>query len=286
METLQAWLGGLLSGEQLVAFVRAAVTLAVGLVLAAAAARLVRHVATARVGAQHAQTVARLAFYVLAAVVLLTALQRAGLDVSVLLGAAGILTVAIGFASQTSASNIISGIFLLGERPFVAGDIITAGGQTGEIVSVDLLSVTMRTFDNLAVRIPNETLLKSQFTTLTRYPIRRLDVAVGVAYKEDLPRVFGVLKKVADDNPLCLDEPVPLLIFLGFGDSSLNIQFSVWSARERFLELRNSIYPEIKRAFDEVGIEIPFPHRSLYTGAATEPFPVRLVGSASSEDTP
>ena len=286
METLQAWLGGLLSGEQLVAFVRAAVTLAVGLVLAAAAARLVRHVATARVGAQHAQTVARLAFYVLAAVVLLTALQRAGLDVSVLLGAAGILTVAIGFASQTSASNIISGIFLLGERPFVAGDIITAGGQTGEIVSVDLLSVTMRTFDNLAVRIPNETLLKSQFTTLTRYPIRRLDVAVGVAYKEDLPRVFGVLKKVADDNPLCLDEPVPLLIFLGFGDSSLDIQFSVWSARERFLELRNSIYPEIKRAFDEVGIEIPFPHRSLYTGAATEPFPVRLVGSASSEDTP
>ena len=83
--------------------------------------------------------------------------------------AAGLLTVALGFAAQTSASNLISGLFLLGERPFVVGDVIRlASGITGEVVGIDLLSVKIRTFDNLLVRVPNETLLKSELTNLTR----------------------------------------------------------------------------------------------------------------------
>jgi small-conductance mechanosensitive channel len=83
---------------------------------------------------------------------------------------------------------------------------------------------------------------------------------------------------VADRNPLCLDEPKPLFIFLGFGDSSLQIQFSVWAKRENFLDLRNTLQEEIKIGFDAAGIEIPFPHRTLYAGSVTEPFPVRVVG--------
>ena len=81
---------------------------------------------------------------------------------------------------------------------------------------------------------------------------------------------------VADKNVLCLDEPKPLFIFLGYGDSALNIQLSVWAKRENFLDLRNSIYEEIKEAFDANGIEIPFPHITLYTGSVTDPFPVLL----------
>jgi small-conductance mechanosensitive channel len=198
-----------------------------------------------------------------------------GFDLSVLLGAAGILTVAIGFASQTSASNVISGLFLLGERPFAVGDVIRVGGTTGEVLSVDLLSVKLRTFDNLFVRIPNETMIKSEVTNLRRFAIRRVDLQVGVAYKEDLREVREVLLEVANRNPLCLEEPAPLIIFQGYGDSSINHQFSVWAKTENFLELRNSIPVEIKEAFDEHGIEIPFPHRTLYTGSETDPFPVR-----------
>jgi small-conductance mechanosensitive channel len=91
------------------------------------------------------------------------------------------------------------------------------------------------------------------------------------------------LFEVADKNPLCLEEPKPLFIFQGFGDSSLNIQFSVWAKRENFLDLRNSLQLEIKAAFDENGIEIPFPHRTLYTGSATDPFPVYLTGRAKTD---
>ncbi|SHJ70297.1 Mechanosensitive ion channel [Malonomonas rubra DSM 5091] len=219
----------------------------------------------------------RAVFYFLFVFFLIAALKEMGFELSVLLGAAGILSVAIGFASQTSASNLISGLFLLGERPFGVGDIIKVGGTTGEVLSIDLLAVKIRTFDNLFVRIPNETMLKSEVTTLTRFPIRRLDLQIGVAYKENIERVREVLFAVADKNPLSLEEPKPLFIFQGFGDSALNLQFSVWAKRENFLDLKNSIQYEIKLAFDEHQIEIPFPHMTLYTGSITEPFPIRLV---------
>jgi len=219
----------------------------------------------------------RAVFYFLFLFFLIAGLKEMGFELSVLLGAAGIFSVAIGFASQTSASNLISGLFLLGERPFGVGDIIKVGGSTGEVLSIDLLAVKLRTFDNLYVRIPNETMLKSEVTTLTRFPIRRLDLQIGVAYKENIEKVREVLFAVAEKNPLSLEEPTQLFIFQGFGDSALNIQFSVWAKRENFLDLKNSIQYEIKLAFDEHQIEIPFPHMTLYTGSVTEPFPIKLV---------
>ncbi|MBD3646727.1 MAG: mechanosensitive ion channel family protein [Pseudomonadales bacterium] len=226
----------------------------------------------------HSQTIAeRFIFWGLIALFIVTALNQLGLELGIVLGAAGILTVALGFASQTSAANIISGLFIMGERSISIGDIIQVAGNTGEVLSIDWLSIKLRTFDNLFVRIPNESFIKSEVTNLSRFPIRRADVQVGIAYKEDIGVARNVLMQVADRNPLCLENPEPLIIMRGFGDSSIDIQFSVWAARENFLALRNSIYEDIKNAFDEAGIEIPFPHRSLYVGEATKPMPVAIV---------
>lgn len=225
----------------------------------------------------------RILFYGLIVVFVVSALHELGFKLSVLLGAAGILSVAIGFASQTSASNLISGLFLLAERAFVVGDVIRVGGMTGEVLAIDLLSTKLRTFDNLYVRIPNETMLKSEVTTLTRFPIRRLDVPVGVAYKEDTEKVRGLLLAIAHQNPQCLDEPAPQFMFLGFGDSAQNLQLSIWVKREHFLEMKNTIHYEIKKALDDQGVEIPFPHVSLYAGSESQPFPVKVVGQGATE---
>jgi small-conductance mechanosensitive channel len=210
-------------------------------------------------------------------VTLLWVLRELGMDMGVLLGAAGILTVAIGFASQTSASNLISGVFLMAERPFQIGDLIEVGGTQGYVLAIDFLSVKIRTFDNRMVRIPNESMLKSDVTNLTRFPIRRVDLMIGVAYKEDLERVRELLLEVADRNPRSLDEPKPMFLFKGYGDSALEFQFSVWTVQENFYALRTELYLQVKRVFDEAGIEIPFPHRTLYTGSVTEPLPVRIL---------
>jgi small-conductance mechanosensitive channel len=227
----------------------------------------------------------RLSYWGVFGLAFISALRELGFDLSVLLGAAGILTVAIGFASQTSASNLISGLFLYGERPFVVGDVVRIGGTTGEVLTIDLLSTKLRTFDNLFVRIPNENLMKAEVVNLTRFPIRRVDLQVGVAYKEDLEAVRNVLFQVAEENPFCLQEPQPQLFFGAFADSSVNLQFSAWAERDQYIHLKNSLAFDVKRAFEHAGIEIPFPHRTLYTGSVTDPMPVRMVtGKAQPEE--
>jgi small-conductance mechanosensitive channel len=273
----------MLTADRTLGMARAIMLFAAGWVVAIGASRLVLRLAAKRFSAHHMQLSRRIVLYAVLALFTASALRELGFSLGVLMGAAGVLSVAIGFASQTSASNLISGLFLIGERPFEVGDLITVGDTTGEVLSIDALSVKLRTFDNLFVRIPNETLIKSQVTTLTRFPIRRLDLKLGVAYKEDINRVLEVLRRVAERNLTCLDDPAPLFIFLGFGDSALEIQFSVWATRERFLDLRNTIQAEIKAAFDEAGIEIPFPHRSLYTGEVTKPFPIRVVADEAGD---
>ncbi len=273
METLWEYL----SDERAWSLLRALLLVVFGFVFARIASVLAGRVLGTRLTGSQLLLVRRIAFYLLLAIFITSALRELGFSLATLLGAAGIFSVALGFASQTSASNFVSGLFLMVEKPFGIGDVIKVGNTTGEVLSIDLLSVKLRTFDNLYVRIPNESILKGESTTLTRFPVRRADLLVGIAYKEDINRVRDILMQVADLNPLCLEEPRPLFIFQGFGDSSLNLQFSVWAKRENFLDLKNSIQVEIKQAFDEAGIEIPFPHRSLYTGSVTEPFPVVVV---------
>jgi len=226
----------------------------------------------------------RVVYYGILLVFFMSALLEMGFNLSVLLGAAGVFSVAIGFASQTSASNLISGLFLMAEKPFTVGDIIKVDDTIGEVLSIDMLSAKIRTHDNLYVRVPNESLIKSKCTTITKFPIRRQDIMIGVAYKEDLQKVKKVLFEVADKNPLCLDEPKPIYIFQNYGDSALNLQFSVWATRANFLEMKNSMYEQIKEAFDRENIEIPFPHRTLYTGAVTTPFPVDVQNKPVAND--
>jgi small-conductance mechanosensitive channel len=275
------------SNETVLSIVRAILLVTVGFVVGKLTSAFVGRVLPEQLSPTHLKLLRRIVFYLLLGLFTASALRELGFSLATILGAAGIFSVAIGFASQTSASNIISGFFLMLEKPFSVSDVICVGSTTGEVLSIDLLSVKLRTFDNRYVRIPNELLLKSETTTLTRFPIRRADLMISVAYKENIKQVREALIQVADHNPLCLEEPKPLFIFQGFGDSALEIQFSVWAKRENFLELKNTIYEEIKTAFDTAGIEIPFPHLSIYTGSATDPFPVQLMnGLNESGDRP
>jgi small-conductance mechanosensitive channel len=263
--------------ELVLAFARALLIIIAGFILARLASRAIHRLFRNSASPHVAMLAQRGTYYLLLTIFVMWALYEVGFNIGILLGAAGILTVAIGFAAQTSMSNLISGLFLIGEKPFEVGDTIKVDQTVGEVLSIDLLSIKLRKFDNTYVRIPNETIIKTQVSTLTKFPIRRIDLQLGVAYKEDLARVQEVLFEVADKNPLCLEEPAPLFILQGFGDSAINIQFSVWVRREEYLTLKNQMHLDIKATFDREGIEIPFPHRTLYTGSITDAFPVSIV---------
>ncbi|MCB9058420.1 MAG: mechanosensitive ion channel family protein [Calditrichae bacterium] len=278
MENILNWdFKGLISVERIGLIIRVLVMLIAGMPLIYILSRWSRRFVTKKLTAQRGMITGKIVNYTGQIIIIIMALRELGFELTPLLGAAGILGIAIGFASQTSVSNVISGIFLIGEQPFVVGDVIRVGQTIGEVLSIDILSVKLRTFDNQFVRIPNENILKSEVVTLTRFPIRRADLLIGVAYKEDIARVREILMQIAHDNPLCLQEPAPLIIFEGFGTSSIDLKFAVWAAREDWLTMRNEIYEEIKIRFDREGIEIPFPHVSVYKGAASEPFNVKVV---------
>lgn len=275
LETTWTWLQPLLAGELAQGILRALLLLLVGIPLSRLLARTASVVVSRLVGSDRAQMLRGFIWYGLLFMVILSALREVGFDLSVLLGAAGVLSVAVGFASQTSASNIISGLFLLVERPFSIGDTIEVDNVQGVVLSIDLLSAKLRTFDNLYVRVPNETLVKARITNLTRFPIRRIDVPVGVAYDSDLEQVEQVFRELVDRDPVLLQTPAPLFLILGFGDSSVNLRLSAWATREDFVAARVALHRGLLNAFRDAGIEIPFPQRVVtYLGGSTSPEPL------------
>jgi len=201
----------------------------------------------------------------------LMVIRELNYDLTALFGAAGVVGIVIGVASQTSIGNIISGLFLVSEKSFELGDVIRIGDKTGTVYSIDLLSIKIKTYENLLIRIPNQTVISTELVNVTKFPIRRLEFQVGVAYKEDLRKVKILLENVARNNPLCLEEPEPIIIFKEFGSSSINITFGVWFEKANYLAVKNSVFIEIKEAFEREGIEIPFPQMSIYSGEASKP---------------
>ena len=274
INTISGWL----TPENLRILIKMAIIIFVGLPLVKIVSNSIGKTMGRRKNSLQTEMLVRKTLYYLGLTAILVLLLNIfGFSISVLLGAMGIFGVALGFASQTSVSNIISGIFLISERPIEIGDVVQIGSTVGSVLSVDLLSVKLRTFDNRYVRIPNEAIIKTEMVNITRFPIRRLDLEIGVAYKEDIRRVIAVLKDIASKNPYCLEEPEPVIFLNEFGNSSINIRFNIWFEKTDLINLRSSIMLAIKERFDAEGIEIPFPHISVYTGEATKPFPVKLT---------
>ncbi len=267
----------IMNTQKFLIIVRIVLLIFIGLPFVFIVSRWIKRFSLKKFTQQQAMIFEKLVLYSGIVIIAISILNDFGFKLAHLLGAAGILGIAIGFASQTSVSNIISGLFLIGEKPFEIGDIITVGTTKGVVMSIDTLSIKLRTFDNKLVRIPNESIIKSEVTNITRFPIRRVDINLGVAYKEDLKRVKTILSDVAQNNPLCLMEPEPIIIFQGFGNSSVDIFFGVWAAKNDWLALKNSIMEDIKKRFDEEGIEIPFPHVSLYSGSASQAIPIKII---------
>lgn len=235
---------------------RAALLLVFGVVLA----RLLGRAASALVVRLFDRTyellARRVVQYGVVAMSFAMALQELGFDLGVLLGAAGIITVALGFAAQTSASNLISGLFLMIDRAFALGNVISVDGVTGEVVAIDLLSVKLRTFDNLMVRVPNESLIKATFTNLTRYPIRRIDLPLTLPYDADLEALGRKLVAVVDADEESLEEPGSELRITGLTENGVNLQLVVWCRTDRFTEIRTRLFSKLKATLDAEGMRL------------------------------
>ena len=257
--------------------IRVILILAIGIPLIKLIRKLVQRLVRDKLSAQSEQLIIRTVYYVCILILTVSVLNEFGFKLSALLGAAGVFGVAIGFASQTSGSNIISGIFLISEKPFVIGDVVQVGSTIGTISSIDLLSIKINTPDNRFVRVPNETMIKTEVINITRFPVRRVNLDISVSYNDDLKQVLEILMDIAQNSQIALKDMEPLTSIQRFGASGIDILYGVWGNTSDYFALQNELIISIKERFDAAGIEIPYPHLSLYSGSHSDPIKVNTL---------
>lgn len=189
--------------------------------------------------------------------------------VTSLLAGAGILGLALGFAFQDLGANIISGVYMAVRRPFKVGDLIETNGHTGKVDAVLLRSTTMRTLQGQEVIIPNKEIFENPIVNYTTTGERRLDVACGVAYGDDLEEVRDIALGAVRGLEGIESGRDPELFFNEFGGSSINFTLRLWltsPGQRHMLKTQSEVIIALKKAFDSKGVTIPFPIRTLDFG--------------------
>jgi small-conductance mechanosensitive channel len=204
-------------------------------------------------------------------------------DVATLLGAGGVVALAAGFAFQDLLENAMSGILLLLRQPFQEGDVIEVDGAIGVAHAITIRETRIRRFDRQVMVVPNAQVYKNAIRIQTEHPAIRSSVIVGVGYQEDLQRAEDLALEALRSVDGVLDDPGPEAFFTELGGSSVNLDLRYFHTPEQH-ELRRvqgEVVKAVKRAYDDAGIDIPFPIRTLDAGDTFSEAVRHLAGAGS-----
>jgi potassium-dependent mechanosensitive channel len=213
-----------------------------------------------------ANSVSTMSYYFLLLLGLLVALTAAGFELSQLAIVVGALSVGIGFGLNTVVNNFVCGLILMIERPIQLGDTVELSGTTGKVREIGIRTTVLATFEGADVMVPNGMLLSDKLINWTlSNERRRIEIPIGVAYGSSPRAVQSLLQEVAENTPGVCRDPLPAVLFMGFGESSLDFSVRAWTDDfDQWLAIRSEMAIEIHRALSEAGIEIPFPQRDLH----------------------
>ena len=193
------------------------------------------------------------------------AADQLGFNIATALAGIGIAGIAIGFAAQDSVANVIAGILIFWDTPFVVGDWIRTEGEFGKVTNITLRSTRIRTPRNTYVVIPNKRIIDEVMENYSKHGNLRIDVPVGIAYKEDIPAARAVLLEAVAPIDKVLADPAADVVVAELGDSSVNLHVRVWiESADVFADVSARVVEASKLALDAADIEIPFPHLQLF----------------------
>ena len=192
------------------------------------------------------------------------AIAQLGIEVGPLLAGLGIAGFIIGFALQDTLSNFASGMLILIYRPFDVGDVIEAGGVTGKVDTMNLVSTMVLTFDNQMLVVPNKQIWSGVIRNVTHQDKRRVDMTFGIGYSDDVPKAEKVLMEIVTSYEQVLKDPEPVVRLHTLGDSSIDFIVRPWAKTDDYWDVYWHVTREVKRRFDEEGISIPFPQRDVH----------------------
>jgi small conductance mechanosensitive channel len=187
------------------------------------------------------------------------ALAAIGINTASLIASLGIAGLTIGFAARDALSNLISGLLILWDRPFVIGDLVEVDGQYGQVERITLRSTRVVTVDGKMLAVPNTSIVNTTVTSYTNYPNLRVNIDVAVAVSENIERVRKIILDLVKDDPEYLDDPAPRVVVTALNDYNVALQFQVWLDHERDhvirrFELREKIFTSLT----EAGIHMPY----------------------------
>ncbi len=212
-----------------------------------------------------ANSASTMTYYLLLMLGLMLALAAAGFEVSQLALVLGALSVGIGFGLQTVVNNFVSGLILMFERPIQPGDTVELSGTVGTVRDIGMRATTFTTFEGADVVVPNGMLLSEKLINWTLSTnTRRIDMPVGVAYGSDPEKVRTLLLDVAQRTERVAQQPPPMVLFTGFGASSLDFSVRAWTHFDDHPAVRSALGLAIHAALRDAAIEIPFPQQDLH----------------------
>ena len=252
------WLKGFMTWENLFKLLGALLILFIFWIIYRLIIRGIKKVPERKLSKPRSMIILKFLKYIFYVIVVMYVLSLFGVKLGAIWGAAGIAGVAVGFAAQTSVSNLISGLFVLTEGAIKIGDTIIVDGITGIVDSINLISVTVHTLDNEMVRIPNSTIINTNLINKSFHTKRRLTVTCPVAYGNDLQLALETYMKAAESCPTVLKDPKPAVWVNQFCDSGIDITTAVWFKPQDFLQTKSDLHIAIMREKAAVGLQTPF----------------------------
>jgi Small-conductance mechanosensitive channel len=186
------------------------------------------------------------------------------INTSGLLVAGGVVGIVLGFASQSIMGNLISGVFLMIERPIKIGDQVNIDNKLGFVEDIKIISTIIRTYDGLFIRLPNETVFTTSITNYVANLTRRFEYVVGIRYSDDADEAIKIIKDIIDKEPFALVNPGPSVFVDTLGDNAVNIIVRIWAPAKQWYDMKTRLLWIIKRTLEENGIEIAFPQRTVW----------------------
>ena len=196
--------------------------------------------------------------------VCVVALSVMGVPMTSIITVIGSCGLAVGLALQGSLANIAGGLVLLLVKPFKVGDFIAAGDISGTVTEIGIFNTKVRTIDNRMIIVPNSTISNATVTNVTELPLRRVDLTFTAAYGDDIAAVKKTLLSVCERHDKILPDPAPFARVSGHKDSAIEYTVRAWCKTEDYWDVYFDLYEQVKAAFDEKGITIPFPQLDVH----------------------
>ncbi len=203
-------------------------------------------------------------YYTLIIIVIIAAAGQLGINTTSFLTVVGAAGLAIGLALKDSLSNFASGVMLILFRPFKVGDYVSAGGVSGNVVSIALFNTIFNTPDNQRVIIPNSNITGNVITNVTANDTRRVDLVIGVSYDDDIKKVKEVLHRIIREEVRVLETPAPAIAVSELSDSCVKFVVRPWVKTSEYWNVYFDLTEKIKLTFDAEGISIPFPQQDIH----------------------